>query len=81
LPALARCYPRRFTFYVAYPIHSIPPSVSSRRDLKNSESRVAVCRAARFRIVFKIGAERFSGDPSFTRSHRSMSLTEVRRLD
>src|SRR5436305_127601 len=29
LPALARCYPRSFTFYVAYPIHSIPPSTSA----------------------------------------------------
>jgi hypothetical protein len=26
-------------------------------------------------------AERFYGDPSFTRSRRSMSLTDVRRLD
>jgi len=34
-----------------------------------------------FHVVFKIGAERFYGDPSFTRARRSMSLTEVRRLD
>ncbi len=49
--------------------------------LKTANLGFRVRRAARFHVVFKIGAERFSGDPSFTRSRRSMSLTEVRRLD
>ncbi len=60
---------------------SLLVTAASRRDLENSESWIAVCRAARFHVVFKIGAERFSGDPSFTRQRRSMSLREVRRLD
>jgi hypothetical protein len=37
-------------------------TAASRRDLENSESRIAICRAARFHVVFKIGAERFCGD-------------------
>jgi len=52
----------------------IPPSVSRRRDFEKRESRVAVCRAACFDVVFK-------AIPGFTRSRRSMSLTEVRRPD
>jgi len=58
----------------------IPPSVSRPRDLENSKSRIAVCRAARSHVIVEIG-EHLYGDPSFTRSRRSMSLTEVRRLD
>jgi hypothetical protein len=36
-------------------------TAASRRDLENSESRIAVGRAARFHVVLKIG-ERFYGD-------------------
>jgi hypothetical protein len=46
-----------------------------------NEKRISDCPGKRLHVAFKIGAERFSGDPSFTRSRRSMSLAEVRRFD
>ena len=39
MPALARSYPRRFTFYLAHPIRSIPGFVISFSAFRNPELR------------------------------------------
>jgi hypothetical protein len=44
----------------------------------------AITSKARLRVstsFSRLAQKRFSGDPSFARSRRSMSLTEIRRLD
>jgi cation transport regulator ChaC len=53
------------------------------RCSRRSLTAASICRLGTScrGVVFKIGAERFSRDLSFTRTRRSMSLTEVRRLD
>src|SRR6266496_1443301 len=58
LPALARCYPHSFTFYVAYPIRSI--LTCSPRD------ELAVVGGAAFRLAGTLGMGRASERRAFS---------------
>jgi hypothetical protein len=53
----------------------------TRMNTNSCSRRAPTAVSFSFHVIFKFSAERFSGDPNFTRSRRSMSLTEVRRLD